>query len=89
MYKEGIFTSKGLVSLHKKLTKGDSPKPKTDLSDKTLSSYGISWQNLNHSVTIIGWGVDPASGTKFWIVRNSYGSSWGDNGDFLVERGSN
>jgi cathepsin C len=40
-------------------------------------------------VTIIGWGVDPATGTKFWIVRNSYGSSWGDNGDFLVERGSN
>ena len=45
--------------------------------------------NLNHSVVIIGWGVDPDTGTKFWKVRNSYGKQWGLNGDFLVRRGEN
>lgn len=43
--------------------------------------------SLNHSVTIIGWGVDKKTGTKYWKVRNSYGKKWGMNGDFLVRRG--
>jgi C1A family cysteine protease len=29
--------------------------------------------NLNHSVVIVGWGVDAKTGTKYWKVRNSYG----------------
>jgi C1A family cysteine protease len=45
--------------------------------------------NLNHSVVIVGWGVDPSTGTKYWKVRNSYGEKWGMNGDFLVRRGEN
>ena len=43
--------------------------------------------NLNHSVVIVGWGVDEKTGTKYWIVRNSYGPSWGMSGDFMVRRG--
>lgn len=45
--------------------------------------------NLNHSVVIVGWGVDEKTGTKYWILRNSYGRKWGMNGDFLVRRGEN
>jgi C1A family cysteine protease len=45
--------------------------------------------NLNHSVVIVGWGVDQKTGTKFWKVRNSYGEKWGMKGDFLVRRGEN
>jgi hypothetical protein len=26
---------------------------------------------------------------KYWIVRNSYGATWGDKGEFMVERGIN
>jgi hypothetical protein len=44
---------------------------------------------MNHSVVIIGWGVDKESETPYWIVRNSYGPNWGMNGDFLVKRGGN
>ena len=67
---------------------GQSHKEKK-LSDKDLEDYGIAWMNLNHSVVIVGWGVDDKTGTKFWIVRNSYGKRWGMDGDFLVRRGEN
>lgn len=66
----------------------EKPAEKTEISDKTLESYAISWQNLNHSVVIFGWGVDPETKQRYWIVRNSYGSTWGDKGDFLLARGS-
>ena len=58
-------------------------------SDKTLNDKGISWMDMNHSVVIIGWGVDKSSDTKYWIVRNSYGQKWGMDGDFFVKRGNN
>jgi C1A family cysteine protease len=45
--------------------------------------------DMNHSVMIIGWGVDKKTDTKYWIVRNSYSEKWGMDGDFLVKRGDN
>ena len=58
----------------------------SEVSNASLDSKGIAWQNLNHSVVVLGWGVDQG-GQKFWIVRNSYGPSWGMEGDFLLRRG--
>lgn len=43
---------------------------------------------IDHDVEVVGWGVDQATGLKFWHVRNSWGSYWGELGFFRVERGA-
>ena len=32
-----------------------------------------------HAVNIVGWGVTP-EGCKYWILKNSWGESWGEKG---------
>ena len=38
---------------------------------------GIS---TNHAVAIVGYGTDEDSGLEYWLVRNSWGTGWGDEG---------
>jgi len=39
-----------------------------------------------HAVKIIGWGVE--NGVKYWLIHNSWGQDWGENGFFKIERGT-
>ena len=45
------------------------------------------YDGITHVVTVVGWATDPASGLEAWIVRNSFGTQWGELGYYRQKVG--
>jgi len=46
-----------------------------------------STADVNHAVLAVGFGTE--GGMDYWLVKNSWGADWGDQGYFKIQRGVN
>jgi len=89
------FAINGVVNMQKEImTNGPIQVAfkvyKSFMSYKTGVYQKHFWELVpegGHAVKIVGWGTD--SGTDYWIVANSWNTTWGDEGFFKIKRGTN
>lgn len=52
-----------------------------DYYDGGVFTYNGPIEDCNHSLVLVGWKDDPSISTGgYWIMRNSYGPHWAENG---------
>ncbi|KQK08708.1 zingipain-2 [Brachypodium distachyon] len=45
-------------------------------------------QNLDHFFTVVGYGFADGGKQMYWLVKNQWGTSWGESGYMRIARGS-
>ena len=43
----------------------------------------------DHAVTLVGWGYDSKTKLNYWLIRNSWSQSWGENGHMRIQQVAN
>jgi len=89
------YAIKGVTNMQKEIMT-NGPIQVAFLVYKSLMAYksGVYskhfWELLpegGHAVKIVGWGTE--SGTDYWLVANSWDTTWGMDGFFKYKRGTN
>ena len=85
------FINSSVNSIKNALQNGPVPVAMTVFNDFYYYTGGCysnsSSGQVNHGVTIVGWDDSMCNGQGAWIVKNSWGSGWGDNGFFYIRYG--
>ncbi|ALT67882.1 C1 family peptidase [Methanobrevibacter millerae] len=61
-------------------------------NETSAARYYNGTKGINHAVTLVGWDdnypasnfLNPPSGDGAWIIKNSWGTEWGDEGYFYL-----
>lgn len=48
--------------------------------DYTSGIYDGPGSEVDHVISVVGWGTDETTGNMYWIIRNSWGEYWGEFG---------
>jgi len=64
-------------------------------ADDAMEAYtggifsGTKTSETNHIISVAGWGVDPKTKDEYWVMRNSWGNPWGEDGIMRIVTSKN